>query len=243
LSKVRDIPEEQGDFIIHLGDWGNSSSDRCSHNSYERIAQVYSNSIVPVFFVPGKREWNNCPDYEASQNMWKNAFVGFERKHWDMQLETRGYKVKRQETRTENFAFAFKDAVYIGLNLVAGNIWDHDEWDLRLDANIEWVEENVEENQDANLIVIFGSAGLIHKNDRFFIGLKEKSQIWADNGRESLQFLYVKQSATKMLYHNDANNMTNFSILNIESDRWPPTKLSLDTSRYKMTFDDESWFE
>jgi hypothetical protein len=234
------LPKEHGQFIIHLGNWGNQSSKKCYQQAYERIADEYSNSIVPVFFVPGRKEWNNCPDFDESRSMWKNAFVNFE-ENWNM--ETRGYTVERQNDREENFAFAYKDAVYVGLNMVTGIIRDQTEWDSRLDDNMRWVEENVENNLDAKLIVMFGSAGVIDKNDRFFTSLEAKANEWARDGRTNLHFLYVKQSSTDLAHFDNVRGMSNLSVLNIESDQWPPTKLSIDTERYKMTFDDTMWFE
>eukprot|EP00979_Chaetoceros_neogracilis_P005751 scaffold1075_cov246-Chaetoceros_neogracile.AAC.8 len=187
-----------------------------------------------------EKEWNNCPDFDESRSMWKNAFVNFE-ENWNM--ETRGYTVERQNDREENFAFAYKDAVYVGLNMVTGIIRDQTEWDSRLDDNMRWVEENVEKNLDAKLIVMFGSAGVIDKNDRFFTSLEAKANEWARDGRTNLHFLYVKQSSTDLAHFDNVRGMSNLSVLNIESDQWPPTKLSIDTERYKMTFDDTMWFE
>jgi len=240
MTKLGDLPEENGEWLIQLGNWGKSNSTKdCFETDYERVADMYSSSSVPVFFVPGKDEWNNCPDHEASQALWRKTFVDYEDK-WDMSWKTRGYEVKRQKNRQENFAFAFKDAVYIGLNMVAGEIHDQSDWDLRLDDNFKWVNENVEKNWDSKLIVMFGSSGLIKKNDRFFGNLEEKAEQWAAEGRD-LQFLYVKQNSSKLRLFQGARGMSNLSVVNIESDTWPPTKLSLDTNRHTMKFDDQKW--
>jgi len=242
LLELGELPEEHGEWLIHLGNWGKKNSTKCFEDNYEKVAEMYVSSSVPVFFVPGMNEWNNCPDYDASQAMWRKLFADYE-KNWDMSWKSRGYEVKRQRNREENFAFAFKDAVYIGLNMVAGQIHDQSEWDLRLDDNFKWVNDNVEENWDSKLIVMFGSSGVIPKNDRFFDSLAERAEEWAADGRE-LQFLYVKENSNKLRLSQGAKNgrMSNLSVLNIESNTWPPTKISLDTNRYTMKFDDQEWF-
>jgi hypothetical protein len=243
LSELGELPEEHGEWLIHLGNWGRHNYTMCSEDDYEKVAKLYVSSSVPVFFVPGMNEWNNCPDYDASQAMWRKLFVDYE-KNWDMKWKRRGYEVKRQWNREENFAFAFKDAVYIGLNMVGGQIHDQSEWDLRLDDNFQWVNDNVEKNWDSKLIVMFGSSGMIPKNDRFFDSLAKRAEKWAADGRD-LEFLFVKENSNKLRLFQGAtygSNKSNLSVLNIESNTWPPTKISLDTNRYTMKFDDQEWF-
>lgn len=240
-SKLSSLPLEHGEWLIHLGNWNNRNPERCTRRSYNNTANIYSNSAVPVFFVPGRLEWNHCPDYEVSTSMWREHFVGYEEKHWDMSWSKRGYKVTRQPGREENFAFDYKNAVYIGLNMVSGTVWDENDWNDRLNENLEWVKENVEKNLSADLIVMFGNTGPVPNNRPFFDSLKESIQGWTVDHR-NLHFLYIKQNSSPLSLQQNAQGLDNFFILNVESNQWPPTKSSLDTNRYTMIFDDKEWY-
>jgi hypothetical protein len=241
VSKLSSLPLEHGEWLIHLGNWNNQNPERCTRRAYNNTANLYTNSPVPVFFVPGKLEWNHCPDYELSTAMWKEHFVGYEEKHWDMSWSKRGYTVTRQPRREENFAFDYKNSVYIGLNMVSGKVWDEKDWGDRLRANLEWVTQNVEKNLSADLIVMFGNTGPIKNNLPFFDELKKRIQDWTVDHR-NLHFLYVKQNSSPLDLIQNVQGLDNFFMLNVESDHWPPTKISLDTNRYTMIFDDEEWY-
>jgi hypothetical protein len=85
---------------------------------------------------------------------------------------------------------------------------------------------------------------MIPKNDRFFDSLAKRAEKWAADGRD-LEFLFVKENSNKLRLFQGAtygSNKSNLSVLNIESNTWPPTKISLDTNRYTMKFDDQEWF-
>jgi hypothetical protein len=241
VSKLSSLSREHGEWLIHLGNWNNKNPDWCTRRMYNHTATLYSNSPVPVFFVPGKLEWNHCPDYDVSTAMWREYFVGYDEKYWDMSWSKRGYKVTRQPGREENFAFDYKNSVYIGLNMVSGKVWDEKDWDDRLSANLQWVKENVEKNLSADLIVMFGNAGPIKNNLPFFDELTKSIQGWTVDHR-NLNFLYVKQNSSPLDVNQNFRGLDNFFMLNVESDQWPPTKISLDTNRYTMIFDDGEWY-
>lgn len=125
--------------------------------------------------------------------------------------------------------------------MVSGKVWDEKDWGDRLRDNLEWVKENVERNLSADLIVMFGNTGPIKNNAPFFDGLEKHIQDWTIDHR-NLHFLYVKQNSSPLDFSPGVRGMDNFFMLNIESDHWPPTKISIDTNRYTMIFDDEEWY-
>ena len=238
-TKLGDLPSEQGEWLIHLGNWNNQNPEKCNEYAYNKTATEYSHSSVPVFFMPGKNEWNGCPDFHASQAMWRDHFVGYEAKHWN----PLPFAVHRQDGREENFAFTHKNTVYVGLNMVTGVASDAQEWGNRLEDNIQWVDENVilDKNWDAELVVIFGNSGMSEANLPFFSGLQSKIETWTELNPD-LHVLYVKQGSARMNFSKNIMGLSNFFMLNVENDRWPPTRIALDTNRYTMSFDDEEWY-
>jgi hypothetical protein len=45
-------------FLLHLGDWNSPAYTNCGEAAYEGIAEMFSTSTVPVYFVPGDNEYN-----------------------------------------------------------------------------------------------------------------------------------------------------------------------------------------
>lgn len=44
--------------MFHLGDWNSPFATECIESSYQANVDLYSNSAVPVYFVPGDNEYN-----------------------------------------------------------------------------------------------------------------------------------------------------------------------------------------
>lgn len=244
-AKLGELPVNDGEWLVHLGNWNDVEANSCIEENYELIAETYSNTSVPVYFVPGENEWNNCPNYnveDETQTLWTDNLVWYEWEHWDMDKKRRGYEMKRQKEREENFSFMYNEALYIGLNMVDGQQWNTNAWNQRLSANAKYVIEAVEKNEDAKLIVIFASAGSTTNNIPFFSILKDKVIEWTGKGRE-LNFLYITQSNEPLGYSRDVFGIKNFLELKVQNNQFPPTKITLDTNRYKMVFDDSKWFE
>jgi hypothetical protein len=47
-----------GTVMFHLGDWNSPFATSCNELSYQENAELYANSAVPVYFVPGDNEFN-----------------------------------------------------------------------------------------------------------------------------------------------------------------------------------------
>ena len=242
--------------MIHLGNWNSIDPSKCREGAYHRTAEQYATSSVPVLFLPGKHEWNSCPDVEASAKLWRETFADYDsRWNGNDNGKNKPFEVRRQRGRKENFAFVHKKAVYIGLNLVShkkitnqnSERDDPRKWSHRLDDNIEWVTQNVQKSMtdsklDAELVVMFGNAGLVQENLPFFDAIKAKIEEWTvDNPH--VHFMYVKQGPSKMKFSNSIMELSNFFMLSVQNNRWPPTKISVDTGSYTMEFDDTEWYQ
>jgi hypothetical protein len=57
-------------FLSHLGDWNSPTETGCTEDSYQRVASLFSNSSIPVYFVVGDNEYNGkCSHYYVSTEM------------------------------------------------------------------------------------------------------------------------------------------------------------------------------
>lgn len=125
--QMREVPDD-AEFVIHVGDLRNASSDRkCVIEEYEEVSALMQLSRAPVFVLIGDNDWTDCPNRDEGLVMWRDHFVDFESRHWN-----HSFTIQRQEGYPENFAFTHKGSLFIGLNIVGGEIHDANEWGQRL---------------------------------------------------------------------------------------------------------------
>lgn len=237
-SLLSELPSEDGEFLIHLGNWNTKNQLRCKEVAYDRTYNDYSNSSVPVFFTPGKNEWNNCPDFEESQSLWKDYFVDYESQHWNVS----DWGIERDEKREENFAFFKNAGLYMGLNMVAGKVWNQKDWNDRLKDNHKWLKDYVNYYWDeVEVVVIFGNSGLNPENEPFFKKVALSMKEWLKE-KPQLQLLYVKQSPSEVYFSEKVENQENFLMLNVQNDVWPPVKVTIDTNKDIILVDADEWY-
>ena len=233
------------EFIVHLGNWNVRDIDKCKPGAYNRTENIFRNSEVPVFFLPGANEWNRCPQeqLEVSHENWRNHFVDFESKHW----MNNKFNVSRQNgpqiVRPENFAFEFKEVLFIGLNMVnkiskTDGQDDENIWNQRLEENLDWVKSNFDSHKNVNMVVIFGSAGNSDVNKPFFEGLRKEIKKRTSLNDE-FRVMYVRQASLEMEGPKKDKEQNNLLVFHVERGHWPPTKFSIDTGdNYDLSFDD-----
>ena len=140
------------EFFIHVGDI-KSGSTSCSQSVYNNVSDLLKTSLIPVFIVPGDNEWNDCPNPDTAWKHWEKHFTHFE-DNWD-----HGFHVTRHSVRPENFAFVENGVLFIGINLVGGDVHDAAEWTQRMTEDANWVNQNF--NAFGNQVttsVVFGHA-------------------------------------------------------------------------------------
>ncbi len=58
-QQLKSLPQSDGNTVMfHLGDWNSPFATSCVEQSYQENVNLYSNSAVPVYFVPGDNEYN-----------------------------------------------------------------------------------------------------------------------------------------------------------------------------------------
>ena len=222
--------------------------DNCRAYSYNRVYETYKNSSVPVFFLPGDNEWNDCNDYQNAMEKWRHNFVGYEQKWSPLP-----FQVFRQGNRTENFYFVYKKVVYIGLNMVGGKVHNEEEWRMRLNDNLKWIRNRVRDHmEEIALVVIFGNSGNLDVNRSFFVDLASLVTEWNSEFiqkpgtqdemiQRNLPVFYIKEHENESVLHKDFMGIRDFMLVNIQSGIWPAAKISIDSELKEITYNDEKW--
>ncbi len=145
--------ESRSAFLVHLGDICSGAMARSGALDdayYGKVASLLTEgSTIPAYAVPGDNEWNDRPDPEVGWESWSDNLLDLPERHRP------SWATRRQGGRTENFAFVESGIVFIGINLVGGRIHDSEEWTRRVEDDIRWIAEQLD---DARAGVIFCQA-------------------------------------------------------------------------------------
>ena len=58
-EQLKTLPVRGGtSFMVHLGDWNSPYATQCDKQSYQDVDDLFSNSSIPVYFVPGDNDFN-----------------------------------------------------------------------------------------------------------------------------------------------------------------------------------------
>jgi chitodextrinase len=149
------------DFFVHVGDIMSQGS--CPEPSYALVSDIMSQLAVPAFVIPGDNEWNDCNDPAAAWILWETWFSEFEQRFCGTP------SIEAQPVRRENFAFVDRGVLFVGLNLVGGAVHDRAEWDVRLQQDADWVNQQFTQKQgQVRAAVVFGHAPRDGSRDIFF---------------------------------------------------------------------------
>lgn len=227
-------------FMVNVGDWNSPFATSCDEASFQDVDALFETSTVPVYFVPGDNEYNDCPDITQSYTLWKEYLVDYETKHWPPPSWT----VNRYTgVLDENWAFTLNKALFVGINLVGGQVQDTTEWATRQAADLEWIDVQVDaarKNQDLEVLVVFAHADpSISTNDPFFVP-------FFDNVRSSYNV------PTVLVHRNlgiDSANLqenymgiNDFAVLVVEGGIWPPMRVEVDTLSGSFLWNQADWF-
>jgi chitodextrinase len=150
------------EFFVHVGDIQTQSS-LCPESSYVRVADILGDLAVPAFVLPGDNEWNDCGDPDAAWALWEMHLLGFEQGFCGTP------ELEAQPVRPENFAFVRERVLFIGLNLVGGSVHDSVEWELRMQQDADWLEQQLAQTSgQVRSAVVFGHAARDGSRDSFF---------------------------------------------------------------------------
>ena len=194
-----------------------------------------------IFFYNLQRsQYNDCPDITQSFTFWKQYLLNYETKYWPPPLWTINHYTGVLD---ENWAFTLNKALFVGINLVGGQVQDTTEWATRQAADLEWINLQVNaarKNQAMDVLVVFAHADpTISTNDPFFVPFFE-------NVRTSYNV------PTVLVHRNlgiDSANLqenymgiTDFAVLTVEGGIWPPMRVEIDTLSGSFLWNQSDWF-
>jgi hypothetical protein len=228
-----------GSFMVHLGDFNSPFTTQCVESSYQAVDDLFEISSVPVYFVPGDNEYNDCPDPEQALSFWYEYLLSYDTKYWSAP----SYQVSRQEPNfPENFSFVLKRILFVGINLVGGAVHDQQEWATRQAADLEWIDTQFNSRRsEFDVLVIFAHADpSISTNAPFFQPLFDR-----------IRFEY--NIATVLIHRNlgiesfgaqeNFDGIQDFVVLVAEGGIWPPMRVEIDPVVGSFSFNQEDWFD
>ena len=162
---VKELPDDI-DFVIHLGDIKRGKLP-CFEPNYKRVAQILGKSRAPAFVVLGDNEWNDCLRPATGLKYWHRHLARLNEK-WQTD-----FQVIRDPQRIENFAFETRRALFVGINIVGGEVLDKQEWKTRHAQNAAWVKTALRKFPEARCMVVFGHARPAKVHDDFFKPLEK----------------------------------------------------------------------
>jgi len=151
------------------------------------------------------------------------------------------YRVRRQDLLEENIAFLWRNVQFIGLNLVGGFVYDADRWQARLEANLHWMNENVDKNMDKiDLVIVFGHSEPDEDNEYFFTKWVEDVKRW----RKSVLYVHLASDAPMVQRVVDRMSFpSGISFLGVQGGVWPPTKIEVSTQEREISVYHNDWLD
>jgi hypothetical protein len=225
-QQLLELPDD-AEFVIHIGDLRDAAPTKtCMKSEYETAARLFRHSHAPVFLTIGDNDWTDCPNQEEGLKYWYEEFQDFESRNWN-----HTFTIVRQPGRPENFAFVHKGTLFMGMNIIGGEVHDQSEWETRLTDEVNWTVQLVRDYLDiirshhAGNIVIFGHANPNSRHDAFFEPLEGFIENELQN---TIPILYLHGDTHKWLYEPNFKKLPSFlriMVTGMTND--PPLKVSV----------------
>lgn len=174
-------------FTTHVGDFQKPSRTNCRESAYSKARNYLQSGPVPTFVLAGDNDYVDCPNPETAYGLYSKYFNFFEN-FWNHDLG-----VIRMEKRPEMFAIRKYGVLYIGVHLIDAKPDGGaalEEWNARMQANIDWFSQNVEDySEGLRGVIVFGHALRSPGTRPFFVGIH--SSFLSDPARFDLPILYL----------------------------------------------------
>lgn len=223
--------------LFHTGDWNSPYATGCSEESFIANVEVFKQSSVPVYFVPGDNEFNDCPNATAAKGFWNDYLLEFETKYWPQPP----WNIMRQAPEySENFAFLQQQILFVGINLVGGIVHDQQEWDARHAANLQWINATAAEytGNYTTMVVVAHADPTIAINANFFRGFYPM----VESFDERVIYVHRNLGANTWGSETGVNGVRNLDMVTIQGSIWPPLWMQIDPINGNYTIDQSTWY-
>jgi hypothetical protein len=137
-------------FLIHLGDLIDGKEGDCAARRYTDVANAFRNSPIPVHFIMGENEFNQCPEGETwAYQQWVDSGLLTYGDSASGPTVIRGSSLGYGD---EFYYFVDGNILFIGLSLPG------DAPRTREQASLDWTNLVIERNANVAAVVLFGHA-------------------------------------------------------------------------------------
>jgi hypothetical protein len=256
---LHELPKRFGtSFLVHMGDWNSPEQTNCDEASFQEVASFYQNSSVPVYFVVGDNEYNgedifenhfsrllclqhdcsltifyiDCRNPAEALGFWKTYLSYFHLLYWPIQ---EGFWVRSQDKgNEEDFTFLYKGSVFASINLVAGTAVDAVEFQARLLANLNYIDQLYRiYRKDASIFFLFAHAEVPGEGDNagFYQSLFQVVSV----DYSDMHFVIVNRGGVASQYgiQKAYLGITNLDVITVIGPFWPPLEVTVNTREKK----------
>jgi hypothetical protein len=181
-----------------------------------------SNTFLDLLYLYSDNDWNDCPNPATGLALWKQEFLNFESRYWN-----HTFQIGHQPGRTENFVFIHKNALFIGLNLVGGEVLSQSETTTRLTEQVEWTMQMIRQYIQyyaGGRVVIFGHADPTNDHAAFFGPFRNFVR---DELANSIPILYLNGDKHSWLYQSNFYSQSSFLRVQLEGGLDPPALVTV----------------
>lgn len=221
LAEQMRAVSDDADFLVHIGDIRSArDGSPCKRSDYTDAAALLSLSSIPVFIVPGDNEWQDCPNMKRGIQFWYETFSQFE-DHWP-----HDFQVRRLDGYPESFEFLWKGTLYIGLNIVGGQVHNASEWAVRLGTQADWVISLIRQHRVPT--VLFGHANPSSSHGAFF---NRVASFIENETQNEIPILYVNGDKHRWNYTNNFYGQSSWTRITLTGgSSEPPLRVSVNSS-------------
>jgi hypothetical protein len=195
--------------------------DNCLESAYVKTEQSLKSTPVPVYALPGNNDWPSCTNSTRGLQLWKKHLNSINSTAWVKPTE---YNVRHQTLRSENFAFLWKRIMFVGLHVVQSG--DDVETAARIQDNLDWVNENVENRlEDVDVIFMMANGRFMATDNIPFYNeiVKKKQNEWKD------KYVIYARRASETGVLTSIGGLEKFDELRVGAE-WPILDVQISTS-------------
>lgn len=181
-QQLKAMRRNHGEFMIHVGDINSAANDDCEEVLFRMVRNIMLQSKIPTIMIPGDNDWNECPDPEEAEYIWKFYFEDFVQTTNANWGETHGLDIRRDPNSHVNFSQLIGSVLFVGVHITGPPVRDQVEWDTRMADNVNWVEQSYfyyGESGSVQSVVVFGHANPRDIHRIFRKGLGNLCEAWA----------------------------------------------------------------
>ena len=216
--------EDDGEFLVHLGDLQYATVDQCREGAYYEAKEILKKSSMPTFVLPGDNDINDCNSMSHGEAMWMKYFNLFDER-WE-----HSFDVTRWGDLEESFSFIHKEVLYFGLNMVGGTPYSSSEKSRRHQKHLEFVSTIMNDHlDDFKVLVLLAHAepGSYHRD--FFGGDSGFISIIKEMGKPTIHF----HGDNHEYYEEEGEyGVDNYMRISLDGESVaPPIRVTIDVSK------------